>query len=211
MEHSTYQKLVVAAADLLRQKGYAATGISDLLQAAGVTRGSLYHHFPGGKSDLAVAAARYSAELLLNMIEAACRKSHSEGGDYHDAMVEYCKKVYASFEENENWRFMTVSATLQEGGERNEIFSKEARKHYARIRMKAIEEGGKFGLSAEESYLPLRKAMLMLEGSWLLSRVLGDSMPMRSAVKFIEEEKLFHELRQQAQQQVSHDETLLGF
>ena len=210
MEHSTYQKLVVAAADLLRQKGYAATGISDILKTAGVTRGSLYHHFPGGKRDLAIAAARYSAELLLKMIETACRTAYAEGGDYHDAMIEFGKKIYASFEKNGNWRFMTVSATLQEGGERNEIFSKEARKHYARIRMKAIEEGGKFGLSAEESYLPLRKAMLMLEGSWLLSRVLGDAMPMRSAVKFIEEERLFHELRQQAQQQVSHDETLLG-
>nr|WP_321483581.1 TetR/AcrR family transcriptional regulator [uncultured Cohaesibacter sp.] len=210
MEHSTYQKLVIAAANLLRQKGYAATGISDILETAGVTRGSLYHHFPGGKMDLGIAAARYSAGMLLNMIESACSKARSEGGDYQDAIIEFCNKVHASFEENKNWRFMTVSATMQDGGERNEIFTNEARELYGKIRLKAIDEGRKFGLASKQSYLPLRQALLMLEGSWLLSRVLEDPMPMRSAVKFIEEEKLLHELRQQAQQQTPHDDALSG-
>nr|WP_321463156.1 TetR/AcrR family transcriptional regulator [uncultured Cohaesibacter sp.] len=205
MEHSTYHKLVIAAANLLRQKGYAGTGISDILKNADVTRGSLYHHFPGGKSDLAIAAAHYSADQLLRHIEVACKKAHAAGGDYQDAMIELCKKIYEIYESNVNWRFMTVSATLQDGGKRNELFSREARKLGEKIKLKAIAEGAKFGLSEEESYMPLRKAMLMLEGGWLLGRVQNNPLPMQWVLQFVEEEKKLQEMRSQLSATLVHD------
>nr|WP_321458539.1 helix-turn-helix domain-containing protein [uncultured Cohaesibacter sp.] len=195
MEHSTYHKLVIAASDLLRQHGYAATGISDILRCADVTRGSLYHHFPRGKSDLAIAASYHSADSLLEHIEKACERAISAGGDYSDAMVEFSKIIYELFESRPKWRFMTVSATLLDGGERNEIFYREARLLYEKLRLKAIEQGARFGLSAEESYLPLRKTMILLEGSWLQARVLNDSMPMISVIKFVQEDKLVNAMR----------------
>jgi TetR/AcrR family transcriptional regulator, lmrAB and yxaGH operons repressor len=47
--------LLDAAAPLFRRQGYAATGVNQILQAAGVKAGSLYHHFPEGKAELAAA------------------------------------------------------------------------------------------------------------------------------------------------------------
>lgn len=47
--------LVDSAAQLFRRQGYAATGVNQILEAAGVKAGSLYHHFPEGKAALAVA------------------------------------------------------------------------------------------------------------------------------------------------------------
>jgi len=46
---------------LLRRQGYAATGLTQLLAEAEATNGSLYHHFPGGKEQLAAAAIQESA------------------------------------------------------------------------------------------------------------------------------------------------------
>ncbi|TDD30748.1 TetR/AcrR family transcriptional regulator [Kribbella turkmenica] len=37
---------------LFASRGYAAVGLAELVQAAGVTKGALYHHFEGGKVDL---------------------------------------------------------------------------------------------------------------------------------------------------------------
>nr|WP_319389886.1 TetR/AcrR family transcriptional regulator [uncultured Cohaesibacter sp.] len=197
MEHSTYQKLMIAAADLLRQKGYAATGISDILGQANVTRGSLYHHFPGGKSDLAVAAARYSCSQLVKHIETACEVARANGGDFHDAMVALCRRIYQLFQEHGNWRFMTVSATLQEGGERNAFFCNEARALYARLKSKAIEEGATFGWPERDSFMALRKALLIVEGGWMLARVVDDPTLIRSSVQFMEEEKQVYRYRKQ--------------
>lgn len=41
----TRERLLNEALTLFSQKGYAATGIRDILQAAGVTQPTLYHHF----------------------------------------------------------------------------------------------------------------------------------------------------------------------
>src|ERR1041384_4057222 len=47
--------LIDTAAALFRRQGYAATGVNQILQDADVKAGSLYHHFPNGKQELAAA------------------------------------------------------------------------------------------------------------------------------------------------------------
>ena len=47
--------LIDSAATLFRRQGYAATGLTQILDAAAVKPGSLYHHFPQGKQELAAA------------------------------------------------------------------------------------------------------------------------------------------------------------
>ena len=47
--------LIHTAATLFRRQGYAATGLNQILDEAGVKPGSLYHHFPQGKQQLAAA------------------------------------------------------------------------------------------------------------------------------------------------------------
>src|SRR6201987_902777 len=47
--------LIDSAATLFRRQGYAATGLTQILDEAHVKPGSLYHHFPQGKQELAAA------------------------------------------------------------------------------------------------------------------------------------------------------------
>src|SRR4051794_3933572 len=50
-------RLIKATIDLVRAKGYASTRVEDVCAAAGVTKGSFFHHF-ASKEELAIAAAR---------------------------------------------------------------------------------------------------------------------------------------------------------
>jgi TetR/AcrR family transcriptional regulator, transcriptional repressor for nem operon len=50
------RRFLDAAVRLIRTKGYEASTIDDLCRAAGLTKGSFFHHFKG-KEDLALAAA----------------------------------------------------------------------------------------------------------------------------------------------------------
>ena len=71
MAPDTRTRMIEAAARLLAARGLEGTSLADVLAAAQAPRGSMYHHFPGGKDQLlaeAVAlAGRRSLEHLAGM------------------------------------------------------------------------------------------------------------------------------------------------
>ncbi|EFC86376.1 TetR/AcrR family transcriptional regulator [Parafrankia sp. EUN1f] len=68
----TRARMVVAAAELFRERGYDGTGCRDVVARAHAARGAIYHHFPGGKTQIGVDAARWAGDRVAQRIEAAC-------------------------------------------------------------------------------------------------------------------------------------------
>jgi AcrR family transcriptional regulator len=67
----TREALIEAARPLFAARGYAAVGTEEIVRAAGVTRGALYHHF-GGKRDLFEAVyERIEVELAQRIASGA--------------------------------------------------------------------------------------------------------------------------------------------
>lgn len=66
----TRAKITRAAAELFVRQGFAATSISDLLEATGVAKGSLYFHFPG-KDDIALAVLEQAGVDFMTFLDAA--------------------------------------------------------------------------------------------------------------------------------------------
>jgi AcrR family transcriptional regulator len=65
----TRRRMVRGAASLLRERGYTGTGFREVIEATGAPRGSIYHHFPGGKAQLAREAVDYVSGLARDAIE----------------------------------------------------------------------------------------------------------------------------------------------
>jgi TetR/AcrR family transcriptional repressor of nem operon len=63
-------RLLEAARDVIRAKGFSATTVDDLCKAAAVTKGAFFHNF-GSKDALGVAAAEYWAETTSDFFAAA--------------------------------------------------------------------------------------------------------------------------------------------
>jgi AcrR family transcriptional regulator len=63
--------MVVSAALLIRERGAAATAISDVLKHSGAPRGSAYHYFPGGRMQLLEEATAYAGTYIGDKIAAA--------------------------------------------------------------------------------------------------------------------------------------------
>jgi AcrR family transcriptional regulator len=68
---NTREKLVETAAALFARQGYTATGMADILKAAQVHRGSLYHAFPAKKDLLLAVLERYLAGLEERVVAPA--------------------------------------------------------------------------------------------------------------------------------------------
>jgi TetR/AcrR family transcriptional repressor of nem operon len=59
--HESKARFLQAALHVIRVKGYTATRVEDVCEAAGLTKGSFFHHFDS-KEELALAAADYWIE-----------------------------------------------------------------------------------------------------------------------------------------------------
>ena len=68
---STRRQLLAAARALFAEKGYAETSTPDIVKAAGVTRGALYHHFADKQALFAAVVEEEHALLALTIHQAA--------------------------------------------------------------------------------------------------------------------------------------------
>lgn len=73
MAQGPRERLLTSAIALMCERGVHATGLTELLQHSGTARGSIYQHFPGGKSDLmeqaTYAAGRFISRLITSLLE----------------------------------------------------------------------------------------------------------------------------------------------
>src|SRR3954453_16265016 len=67
------QRMVRSAALLFREQGYSGTGFRDVIEHSGAPRGSIYHHFPGGKAELAAATVEWAGGVVERQIVRAGR------------------------------------------------------------------------------------------------------------------------------------------
>lgn len=65
MTKDSRASMVRSAASLIRTRGVSATSFSDVLADSGAPRGSIYHHFPKGKEQLAADAIQWTSERVL--------------------------------------------------------------------------------------------------------------------------------------------------
>ncbi len=75
---SRHRKAIVqSAVKLFREKGYAATGLNEILADSGAPKGSLYHHFPGGKEELGKAAVKAAGEVVTETLRSLAKSETS--------------------------------------------------------------------------------------------------------------------------------------
>lgn len=68
---STRDRMLFSAAEVLREKGAAGVTIDEVLSRSGAPRGSVYHHFPDGRSQLLSEALSFAGDSITAVIDEA--------------------------------------------------------------------------------------------------------------------------------------------
>ncbi len=67
----TRDKMLVSAAEVMRERGAAGVTIDSVLARSGAPRGSVYYHFPDGRNQILTEALRYAGDSITAVIDDA--------------------------------------------------------------------------------------------------------------------------------------------
>ena len=177
MPVKTDQRIVRAMAELIRVQGYAATGLQQLAGVAQAPIGSIYHHFRGGKREVAAAALRDSGAAYIQLLPMLLDR-HADLPAAIDAAFAAAADDMAAT----GWANMCPVGTV--AGEIADT-EPELRQVAAEVIASWVDQGSRYlasrGLSQTDARAAMYALLTALEGGFLLARAQRTTEPLLAA------------------------------
>ncbi len=171
----TRDRLIAAMVDALRNRGYHGVGINDLLEAAQTPKGVLYHHFPGGKSELAVKAIESVAEQLGVGLEKIIQRA----ADPVEAMTQWMDSAQKTLQKSNFHAGCPLATIALESTEQDDEIREALNNAFALLRSKIARVLGSVGMADRSARATSALIVSAYEGALLQSRVAEDTGIMR--------------------------------
>ena len=173
-------RMIQSAALLFRENGYSGTGFRDVIEHSGAPRGSIYHHFPGGKEQLAAETVAWAADVIERRIARA-----AQSGDPIAALgifVESWRDVL----EDSNFRagcpIVAVAAEADAGSTATDAAAAAFTRWQDLIGRTLLDAG----VSRTDARRLATTVVAAIEGAILLCRVRRDIRPLRDVHRALE-------------------------
>lgn len=175
MDLSTRDKLAWTAITLFQERGFNGVGLNEILSEAGLPKGSLYHHFPNGKSDLALAAAAIAHTEMIRIIDDAFQDADT----YRSGAKTLLHKHAKLFEIMGKNKGCPISDILF-GGPNKDEFHKQCATYFDAWMDRIADHARRLGETPEEAKSQAERLFVMLQGGWTLARVKKDGDVIRN-------------------------------
>jgi TetR/AcrR family transcriptional regulator, lmrAB and yxaGH operons repressor len=172
----TRSRILAAAQRLFRQRGYHATGLADILQLAGAPKGSMYHHFPGGKEAIGVCVIENITAGLLGLLAASRARST-------EAMVLQVGAQMATVMEKTQYELCTLFAAFAAERKTSPLLGDAVARAYDALTAtieQRLKSEGHAPRAAKDSALTVTA---LLEGGSMLSQAQQSTTAFRLSVK----------------------------
>ena len=175
------ETILTAAVSLFRRRGYSGTGLAEILSESGAPKGSLYHYFPGGKTEIGAAAVSLAGGQVTRTLKALAAEH-----DTPEALLRAYAAQLAAWMEQSQWRSGCPIATvlLETAPQEDKITEAgaEAFQDWTRVFEDAMIDSC---VAPERARSLARLAIATMEGSLILSRVEKSSTPILSAAEAV--------------------------
>ena len=172
---SPRERMVVSAALLIRERGAHATAISDVLEHSGAPRGSAYHYFPGGRTQLLCEAVDYAGEHVGNIIAEA-----GGGLELLDPLIDKYRRQLLDSDFRAGCPIVAVSVEAGEQQDRERMVPviERAAAVFDRWTDLIAQRFIVDGIAADQANDLAMSATAALEGAIVLARVRRDLAPL---------------------------------
>lgn len=161
---STRTKMLESAAQLLRERGAAAVTVDEVLVRSGAPRGSVYHHFPGGRAQLLREALEYAGLEITASIDEAAGESAAALLRFFVQFWEHCL-VDSDYQAG-----CPVLAAAVGSGEDEQQLSTSAGEIFSRWRQASREAYLREGFEAADATALADTTISAMEGAVVLCR-----------------------------------------
>jgi TetR/AcrR family transcriptional repressor of lmrAB and yxaGH operons len=156
--------------------------LNEIIQASGAPKGSLYHYFPGGKTEIAVEAVHSAAEATLRIIE-----DHLVGyDDPAEGIRTLLEEIARRVEDSGYAAGGPLMLVALETVNNSPAINQACRQAYQRIQQVFSVRLRKAGLGESQADSLALVCVAATEGATLLSRTLHSAQPLREAAVFLE-------------------------
>lgn len=169
--------MIVSAALLMRERGVEATSFTEVIERSGAPRGSIYHHFPGGKAQLVEAATRYAGEFT-----AAGLVSSLGSDDPVDAVHAFTSGWTKLLEQSDFGAGCPVMAAALEGSPGVREAAADAFRRWEQLVAEALEQHTTAGRARSLATL----FVASIEGAVVIARAQRSSEPVRRVARELE-------------------------
>ncbi len=179
----TRQFIIEKTASLFNTKGYTSTSLSDITEATGLTKGSIYGNFEN-KDQVALEVYKYNANLLKQSMSRSFSDEFPSTIDKLHAFVAFYRKNWQSVFLNGGCPLMNAAT---EADDTYPLLKKQVTRSFtewiSRI-TEVIKQGQKIGeLSANANASEYASLFIMLiEGGILLSKTTGEEKFLNQAL-----------------------------
>jgi len=171
-------RMIHAAAELFRQRGYHATTFSEVVRESGAPRGSTYFHFPGGKQELAREAIARAGHEVEELVDEAARHADDPG-----SLVRALAQIIGSRLERSGYQSGCAIATMVlELAPHDEEFSAEFDSVFARWRAALVTHFEPLGIAPDRAAALADLTISAFEGAVLLSRAARSIEPFNTTI-----------------------------
>lgn len=173
------EAVVHAALALFRRKGYAATGLNDIVEESGAPKGSLYHYFPDGKAAIGEAAVREASRRVVETLSALTARTRSAG-----QLIKAHAELLAGWMEQSGFRDGSPTTTiLLETAPADPAITKAGRDSFDAWRAVLSARLVQDGLTPRRAERLATLAIAALDGALVQARVERSGAPILTAAE----------------------------
>lgn len=174
----TRSRLVASMSNALRRRGLHGVGLNEILAEAEAPKGVLYHHFPGGKTELAIAAIAESTDVLCRALDKAVRR----GADPEASLLEWMAGGANALRAGGFERGCPLATVALESGPDDVAIRSALSIAFATLRERIAVALLASGHDADEASDLASLIVAAYEGGLLQARVANSAQPMTAVV-----------------------------